>query len=65
MKSKENVKEEIQFWLSYINEWERKHTEPIPDQARLLLENAILKLESYYPNKKREKLFQSNNYTTH
>jgi len=64
MKSKEDVKEEIQFWLGYINEWERKHTEPIPDQARLLLENAILKLENYYPNK-RAPLFQSNTHTTH
>lgn len=65
MNSKENVKEEIQFWLSYINEWERKHTEPIPDQARLLLENAILKLESYYPYDKRAPLFQNKPQTTH
>ena len=65
MKGKEYVKEEIQFWLSYINDWERKHTEPIPDQARLLLENAILKLEGYYPNKKQDQLFKSNNHTTH
>ncbi len=65
MKSKENVKEEIQFWLSYINDWERKHTEPIPDKAKFLLENAILKLESFYPNKKQVRLFQSKKYTTH
>ena len=65
MKNKENLKEEVQFWLSYINDWERNHNEPIPDQAKLLLENAILKLVSYYPNNKQARLFQNNSHTTH
>ena len=48
MNRNEKLKEEVQFWLSYINEWERNRDEPIPDKARLLFENAILKLESEY-----------------
>jgi len=65
MNRNEKLKEEVQFWLSYINEWERNRDEPIPDKARLLFENAILKLESEYPNKRQTVNFQSNSHGIH
>ena len=65
MNRKEKLKEEVQFWLSYINEWERNRNEPIPDKAKLLFQNAILKLESEYPNKRQVVIFQSNSHGIH
>jgi len=65
MNRNEKLKEEVQFWLSYINEWERNRDEPIPDKARLLFQNAILKLEREYPNKRQAISSQSNSYGIH
>ena len=65
MNRNEKLKEEVQFWLSYINEWERNRDEPIPGKAKLLFQNAILKLESEYPNKRQAVSFKSNSYGIH
>jgi len=65
MNRKEKLKEEVQFWLSYINEWEINHHEPIPDKARLLFQNAILKLESHCPGKRQVLLYKHNKDSIH
>ena len=64
MKSKDKLKEEVQFWLSYVIEWERNHNEPIPDRAQLLLENAISKLRSHY-HTKNDLVSHANNHSVH
>lgn len=65
MKHKQKLEEEVQFWLWYINEWETNHNEPIPARAKLLLENAILELKSFYSEKNLLKLLQVPNHSIH
>ena len=65
MRRKEKLQEEVEFWLIYISEWEINHNEPVPDRAQLLLDNALLKLENYFFDKKYDRTFQGINPTVH
>jgi len=65
MNHKEKQEEEVEFWLSYISKWEANHNEPIPERVQLLLENALLKRESYCPDKKQAPLLQRSGHTIH
>ena len=65
MKCKEKLKEEVDFWLGYISEWETNHDEPVPERAQLLLDNALLKLERYCSDKRQTQHTQINKHTIH
>jgi hypothetical protein len=57
--------EEAEFWLGYISDWEANHDEPVPERAQLLLERALLKLVTDFPDKRPGLLFQSNTHKIH
>lgn len=61
MTHKENLEEEVKFWLNFISHWKDTHNEPIPDRSQLLLENALLKLECYCTTEKKRTLTLKNN----
>ena len=65
MKCKEELEKEAEFWLGYISDWESKHNEPAPERAQALLDNALLKLESYCPGNSQNLTFQNNKQTIH
>jgi hypothetical protein len=51
MKQEDKLKEEVEFWLTYINDWKTNHDEPMPERALTLLKNAQLKLKDHYSEK--------------
>ena len=53
------------FKIETKDHWETRHSEPIPDRVQLLLDNALLKRESYYPNNKQASLLQRSGRTIH
>ena len=65
MKRKDKLEEEVEFWLSYINNWEAGHSTPVPERVQLLLDNALLKLEGYCPDNKQALILQGNNHIIH
>ena len=46
MNQKDKLKEEAEYWLTYINDWKNNHDAPIPERALTLLDNALLKLKT-------------------
>jgi len=65
MKHKEKLEEEVEFWLSYIGNWKTSHDEPVPDRTQQLLDNALLKLETYGTGKNQVLSIKSNKHTVH
>ena len=53
--NQEELSEEVEFWLDYIDKWEASHNEAVPERVQLLLNNALLKLENHYSGKKTER----------
>ena len=61
MKKENKLKEEAEFWLTYVNDWKKNHAGPVPERALSLLDNALLKLKNYYSDKNRvEPLYGAN-----
>ena len=48
MNREDKLKEEAEFWLTYIKDWETDLNEPVPERALALLDNALLKLKNHY-----------------
>ena len=46
MNQKDKLKEEAEYWLTYINDWKNNHDEPVPERALTQLDNALLKLKT-------------------
>ena len=44
------LREEIDFWLRFIEEWEQKHQKPAPFRMRAALQLAEEKLAQYLDN---------------
>ena len=44
------LREEIDFWLRFIEEWEQQHRRPAPIRMRAALELAEEKLRQYLEN---------------
>ena len=65
MKCKEELEEEVEFWLRHISEWQVRHNEPIPDRAQQLLNNALFKLENHSPGNNQAQTFQGSQHTIH
>ena len=53
MKREEKLKEEAEFWITYISDWKASHDEPVPEKAWTLLDKALLRLKQYYASKNR------------
>ena len=65
MKKEDKLKEEAEFWLTYINDWKTNRDEPIPERAMTLLDNSLLKLKNYYSKKNQVELLQGTNRSIH
>ena len=65
MIQEDKLKEEAEFWLTYIKDWKTKYDEPIPERALTLLDNAQLKLKNHYSEKNRAKPLQGSNHLIH
>ena len=51
MKQEDKLREEVEFWLSYINDWEANYGELVPERAQTLLDIALSKLISFQTEK--------------
>lgn len=65
MTQEEQLKEEVEFWLNYINEWKMNRKEPVPKRALTLLENALIKLNLYYSKHEKNKSQQAPKHSVH
>ena len=65
MKKEDKLKEEAEFWLTYINDLKMNRDEPFPERAMALLENALLKLKKFYYTNSKDKPFQGTNRSIH
>lgn len=65
MRQEEKLKEEAEFWITYINNWIASHDEPVPEKAWTLLDKALLRLKHYYLGKIRVKPSQIESRSMH
>lgn len=65
MTQEEQLKEEVEFWLNYINDWKMNRKEPVPKRSLTLLENALLKLNRYYREQEKNKPQQNTKHSFH
>ncbi len=65
MTQEEQLKEEVEFWLNYINDWKMNRKEPVPKKALTLLENALLKLNRYYSEHEKHNHRKGENHSIH
>lgn len=65
MKQEDKLKEEAEFWITYIYDWKAKRDEPVPEKAWSLLGNALSRLRHYYSSKNRAKTYQAENRSMH
>ncbi len=65
MTLEEQLKEEVEFWLNYINDWKMNRKEPVPKKALTLLENALLKLNLYYREHEKSSPRKGANHSIH
>ena len=65
MTQEEQLKEEVEFWLNYINEWKMNRKEPVPKRALTLLENALIKLNLYYSEHEKHRPQQAAKHSVH
>ena len=42
----DKLKEEAEYWLTYINNWKNNHDGPPPEKVLTQLDNALLKLKT-------------------
>lgn len=54
MRQEEKLKEEAEFWITYINDWKDSHDEPVPEQVWTLLDIALLRLKEFYAENSRQ-----------
>lgn len=65
MKQEDKLKEEVEFWLTYITDWNMNRDEPVPERAMTLLDNALLRLKNYYSEQNRTKSLHGTDSSIH
>ena len=65
MEQENKLREEVEFWLIYISDWKKIHTEPVPERALSLLENALLKLKEFNSEKNQTEPLQDTDRSIH
>ena len=65
MNQEDKLKDEAEFWLAYINDWENHHDGPVPERALRLLDDALLRLKDYYVENKQAIFLQDSNQSIH
>ena len=59
------MEEELEYWLSYINNWEASHNGPVADKPQQLPNNATLTFEDQSSDKKQDFLLINDKHSIH